>query len=444
MTFDDLLRVLLLQEYNTRLVVVSTAILGVSSGIVGTFLLLRRRSLMADALSHATLPGVAIAFLLMVAMGGSGKWMPGLLMGALVFGLLGATTVTAIARLTRLKDDAAMAIVLGSMFGLGVALLGVISDVPGASAAGLQHFIVGHAASMIAQDSWLIVGGAVCVATAVALLYKELLITTFDPEFARSQGWPVATIDFLLIAMVAVMTVIGMQAVGLILMVALFVLPPTAARFWTDNMIAMLIISALIGGVGAWCGASVSALIPNMPAGAIIVLACAGVFMISLLAGTRRGVIRRAISAIALAGRIARQHLLRGMYEQIELQDRINQATNTPVKIAALLPIRSWSSAQLGRLLGRAQRAGLLQRIDRDTVQFTEAGIAAAARTTRNHRLWEMYLITHADIAPSHVDRDADQIEHVLDANLLRILEASLDLDDDMIQSPHALGNDAA
>ena len=145
-------KVLTLQSYNARLVILSTSLLGMASGLVGTFLLLRKRSLMGDVLSHAAYPGIGMAFLVMLLLGGEGKWLPGLLLGAAATGLLGVLMVLAIRNTTRLKDDAAMGIVMGVSFGLGVALMKMVSNLPQADAAGLNSFIYGTAASMIFGD----------------------------------------------------------------------------------------------------------------------------------------------------------------------------------------------------------------------------------------------------------------------------------------------------
>ena len=166
--FDTLIETLFLESYNTRLVVLGTAFLGATAGIIGSFLLLRKQSLLGDALSHATLPGIGIAFAVMVALGGSGRYLPGLLLGATITGLLGVLLVLAIRRTTRLKDDAAMGIVLSVFFGLGVAILKIVQEIPSASAAGLDSFIYGKPASMIMSD--LIIIGVTLLLTIVICL----------------------------------------------------------------------------------------------------------------------------------------------------------------------------------------------------------------------------------------------------------------------------------
>lgn len=422
---SQVLRVLLLTDYNTRLVVLSTAVLGMASGTIGSFLLLRKRALMGDALSHATLPGICIAFMVMVAAGGSGKYFPGLLLGAALSGLLGVVSVLMICKYTRLKDDAALGIVLSVFFGLGAALLGLIQDMPEGSAAGLESFIYGKTASIVSQDLQLIVLVAILVGIACLLFYKELTLICFDEDFATSQGWPVTWLDVLMLALVTCVTVIGLQAVGLILVIALLIIPPAAARFWTERLWKMMATSAVLGGLSGWFGASLSAMTPKLPAGAVIVLVATVIFLCSMVLGTSRGVLVRTLRHVRLARTVGRQHLLRAIYESVEGE------TNQPLHargapILRLNAVRSWSPSYLNRLIRRAQSDGLLVQEPPDRVRLTEYGAGEATRMVRNHRLWELYLITHAEIAPSHVDRDADAIEHVLGPDLVARLEEML------------------
>ncbi|MFO7724722.1 MAG: iron chelate uptake ABC transporter family permease subunit [Oceanipulchritudo sp.] len=422
---ENLLKVFLLRNYNTRLVVLSTTLLGISSGMVGSFLLLRRRSLMGDALSHATLPGIALAFMGLVALGGVGKELGWLLGGAALSGLLGVVAVTLICRLPRMKEDTAMGIVLSVFYGAGVALLGLIQEMPGAGAAGLETFIYGKTASLVGSDFqilWLITGGVVLVSAA---FYKEFKILCFDEAFAASTGWPVRRLDLLLLGLVTAVTVAGLQAVGLILIIALLVIPPAAARMWTSRLYRMLILSGLIGGMSGWIGATLSALLSKLPAGAVIVLVASGFFLFSLFLGTERGILVRLLRHLSLKRRVERQNLLRAFYEVLE-QRAGGRSPEAFVSWQELLARRSWSPRLLYRIARRALEAELIEEMDRSGLLLSPEGLAAAAKVTRNHRLWELYLIEHADIAPNHVDRDADFVEHVLGERLTRHLEQSL------------------
>lgn len=426
--WERLWRTLLLQDYNTRIVVLGTAPLGVGAGVVGAFLLLRKRSLLSDALSHATLPGIAVAFMVMVAWGGSGKSLIGLLAGAVITGLLGMFCVSGIRRYTRLKDDAALGIVLSVFFGAGVALLGIIQGMDGASSAGLSTFIYGRTASITYDYAVMIWITATLVMLACGVLFKELAIICFDDEFAAAQGWPVGLIDLVLMTLVVLVTVIGLHAVGLILVIALLIIPPAAGRFWTDRLGMLVIISALLGGMSTWLGAVISAVLPKMPAGAIIVLVGAGAFVVSLVFGSKRGILVRVRRNQRLRGQIARQHLLRAFYECLETRGITvtKQMPGQPVPFENLLAERSWSPSELNRSLRQGVRAGLVEHAGGSHWMLTSDGAALAGRTVRNHRLWELYLITHAEIAPSHVDSGADKIEHVIGTRLTAELEVLL------------------
>ncbi len=434
-TLQDLREVLLLESYNTRLVVLATTLLGIGAGLTGAFLLLRKRSLMGDVLSHATLPGIGIAFALGTTLLGGGKSLGILLAGATLSGLAGVAVMLGIIRSTRLRDDVAMGFVLSVFFGAGTAILRMVQDLP--DSAGLESFIYGKTASMVSGDFAIIAAVSTLAGVAVILLLKELTLLCFDEHFAASEGWPVLLLDGILLALVTAVTVVGLQAVGLILVIAFLIIPAAAARFWTERLPVMLFLSALIGGISGWLGASVSALMADLPAGALIVLTAAAIFLFSMFFGTARGVLPRYRDHRRLQRRMGRQHLLRAAYEILEARGR--PPVNAPIPRSALLEHRSWTPRQLAGLLARARAEDHLENgTDSATIHLSESGFGEAARITRNHRLWELYLIRHADIAPSHVDRDADMVEHILGSELVRALEAELETAQ-VPASPHTI-----
>ncbi|MEM9283689.1 MAG: iron chelate uptake ABC transporter family permease subunit [Verrucomicrobiota bacterium] len=443
--WSDIWEVAILRNYNTRLVVLSTCLLGIASGLVGSFLLLRKRSLMGDALSHATLPGVAIAFAVMVAWGGSGKSLTGLLLGATISGVAGILTMLLIRNTTRLRDDVAMGFVLSVFFGIGVASLQMVQNLPGASAAGLESFIYGKTAGMVRSDFVIIASVASVASIASIFLLKEFLLLCFDDGFASSQGWPTLFLDILLLSLVTAVTVIGLQAVGLILVIAFLITPPTAARFWTNRLMPMMLLSAAIGGISGWWGASISALTPKLPAGAVIVLVAALIFLISMLFAPARGVFPRIARQAQLRRKVDRQHLLRSAYEILESLAADDPIRNVPIPMEAIHLKRSWNHRKMARILRIARKEDHLEPAKPDFLQLSEAGFGEAARVTRNHRLWETYLITHAEVASSHVDRDADLVEHILGPDLVNELEAILaerEVIETVPPSPHLIQTD--
>lgn len=308
---DDLIRLITLHDANTRTVLLGSALLGLACGVVGTLAVLRRRALIGDVVAHAALPGIGLAFMVV-----GDRHLGAFLLGALVFGLLGVACVNLIRRFTRIKEDAALALVLGSFFGLGIVLSRLIQNQPAGNRAGLDGFLFGKAASMVRADVLLIAGVALAACVTVAALYKEFRLLAFDREFAAAQGWPVAALDLAMMALVAVCTVAGLPAVGVVLVAALLIIPPVTARLWSDRLVVVLILAATLGALSAAVGTALSATLPppagalsrGWPTGPLIVLAGGAAFAVSLLVAPRRGLIARrlALRAAARAGSTAR------------------------------------------------------------------------------------------------------------------------------------------
>ncbi len=231
-------------SWNTLVVLAGTGLLGAAAGAIGVFAVLRRRALLGDAASHAALPGICLAFLVI----GSRDFI-GLSVGALVTGILGVIVINFVVRHTRIKSDAAIGIVLSVFFGAGIVLVRSIQNDPelGARAAGLNSYLLGKTAGMIARDLLVIVLVAVNVLALLLALYKEFRLVGFDPDFAAARGWPVLAIDFVLAGAIVITVVTGLAAVGVVLMAALLILPAVAARFWTDRLDRLLGLSAIFG-----------------------------------------------------------------------------------------------------------------------------------------------------------------------------------------------------
>lgn len=424
---SEIINVLLLRDHTTRRVVMCTLLLGCACGLMGGFLLLRKRSLMGDTLSHAMLPGVGMAFMVSVALGSDGKSLPILLLGAAVTGTAGFWAVLFIRNHSRVKDDAAMGIVLSVFFGAGVAILSLAQTIPEGSAAGLESFIYGKTASMVESDFHMLITVTVAVLLLSVLFFKELRLLCFDEKFAAAQGWPVRRLDVLLLSLVTVVTVAGLQAVGLILIIAFLITPAAAARFWSERLVVMLVLSACIGAFSGWLGATISAFVPRMPAGAVIVLVTAFCFLFSMLFGSSRGVVVRYIRQAQLRRNVGRQHLLRALYEILEAHaDSHGAVTVRPVAFRQVRGRRTWTDAKLKAYIRQAYQDGLIRESGGETIALTDAGFTQAAKVTRNHRLWEIYLIEYADVATSRVDRDADAVEHILGERMVATLEAKL------------------
>ena len=279
----DLFRDLLF-DYTIRNVALGSAILGIVGGALGSFAVLRRQGLLGDALAHATLPGVCVAFML------TGTKNPVvLLLGAALSAGLGALFILAVVGGTRIKQDAALGIVLSVFFGAGIVLLTYIAGSGDAGQSGLDRFIFGQAATIVGRDV-ATMGLLACAAIVLLVLFfKEFKLLSFDPAFAAGMGYPVGALNVLLTALIVVAVVVGIQAVGVVLMAAMLITPAAAARQWTDRLSVMVALSALFGAASGVGGALASATGPNLPTGPLIVLFATGVLAASLIFGRRHG-----------------------------------------------------------------------------------------------------------------------------------------------------------
>ncbi|HZH25895.1 MAG TPA: metal ABC transporter permease [Azospirillaceae bacterium] len=384
--------------YNSAVVVFGTACLGLAGGTVGTFLLLRRRAMVSDALAHATLPGIAAAFLAGVALGFPERSLPLLLAGAVASAVLAAFLIHGLASRTRLPEDAATAAVLSVFFGLGVVLVSYVQTLNVAGQAGLTHFILGQTAAMRQGEALAIAALALVAAVLVTLLFKELRLVCFDPAFAAAQGWPVGRVDAALMGLATFVTVIGLQTVGLVLVIALLIVPAVAARFWTDRLAHMVAASALIGAVSGWTGATLSALFPRAPAGALIVLAAGGLFLFSFLFAPARGV-------LALAARHALRRLVYA--ERLALRRALEAGSGFTKGVSP------------GLVRWRLRLRGL---VDTDG-RLTTAGRVAALAAERDARLWDRFVADYPALLPA-AGWGFEPVDRALPRDLVVELEA--------------------
>lgn len=292
----------LLASYNTAVVLIAATCLGVCGGLSGVFALLRKRSLISDAIGHAALPGVALGFLVGVWLGLPDRNLFLLLSGGLLSGLLATLMVHWVRSHTRLGEDTAIATALALFFGLGAVLLSVIQSLAVAGQAGLNSFLLGTTATISAAEASIIGGLALVVSLVVALLFKEFRLLAFDPAFASALGYPVRALDLFLMGVLLLVVSLGLKSVGLILIVAIVIIPPAAARFWTGNTARLCLVSAFFGGLSGAVGAGLSAALDNVPTGAAIVLSAGTLLLFSLICAPRRGLLAR----LALAGRLQR------------------------------------------------------------------------------------------------------------------------------------------
>ncbi|MCB0318444.1 MAG: metal ABC transporter permease, partial [Bdellovibrionales bacterium] len=236
-TTSDFFKALTFQAgYNSNIVLLGTTLLGIAAGVVGCFALLRKKSLISDALAHSALPGLALAFIFAASFNLPLKSLGILLTGAALSGILGIVCVQFISKNSRIQEETSIGIVLSVFFGTGVVLLSVIQSMNTGKEAGLKNFIYGQTAAMLSSDALITLVVALIAICSTIIMLKEFVLVCFDEEFASVQGLPVSLVDLMMMSLVVLVTVVGLQSVGLILIVALLIIPAAAARFWTENL----------------------------------------------------------------------------------------------------------------------------------------------------------------------------------------------------------------
>lgn len=379
--------------YNATLVTLGAMLLGIAAGVTGTFLFLRKRALVSDAISHATLPGVGIAFIVMVALGGDGRSLIGLMLGSAASAWIGLLCIGALTRRTRLAEDAAIGAVLSVFFGFGIVLLTFIQTMSSGRQAGLEGFLLGSTAGMLYTDAVIIAVGGALVLGAVVLFRRPLSAVAFDPEYAASSGMNVARLDLVMMGLVMAITVVGLKIVGLILIVALLIIPPVTARFWSERVTGVLWMAGLVGGTAGYVGAALSAVAPALPTGPVIVLVLFAMFALSLLLAPARGVLAAVLRHLAFQRRV---HVRQGL-----------------LALAQGQPIYEKLTLRLLRRAGLARADGVA----------TDDGKARAAKALRDERRWQMARAREEfALAATHYD-GLTEIETVLTADQIAELD---------------------
>lgn len=300
----------LLSDYTFQNVVIGASLLGLISGPLGCFAVLRRQSLLGDAISHAALPGVCLSFIIT-----GSRDIGGVIIGSLVTGSLAALTMLLLTRKSRLKTDAALGICLSIFFAIGIVLLTYIQGTNNASQGGLEAFLFGQAAATLRSDLWVMGSITLVTLTLLAIFWKQAKLVTFDGQYARSLGMPVNAIEAALTAMVALAVVVGLQMVGVILMAAMIVAPAAAARQWSRHLGGMLVIAAGIGIVSGVSGATISTLSRGLATGPLVILTATAIVIISLALAPGRGLLWGFIKHYRQKEALQKQQLLYTLYK---------------------------------------------------------------------------------------------------------------------------------
>lgn len=326
----------ILTDGNTQWVLLSTLLLGIASGVLGSFALLRKQSLIGDAVAHAALPGICFAFMFI----GEKNFFV-LLIGAAATGLLAAYTIQLITNTTRIKEDTAICLVLSVFFGLGIVLLTKVAQMPTGNQSGLDDFIFGQAASLVGRDVQLMGLTAAALIVITTLLFKEFKVSTFDPQFARGIGLPVGLLNFFFVSLLVITVVIGIQAVGVILMAAMLITPAVSARYWTDSLRTMVLISGIVGGLSGAAGTLISTLGKGLSTGPFIVLSATAIFIVSLLFSPKRGlfsiILRRARNDDRLAVRFVLKKVHGGRNKSISEESLFQETTISKIRFTRVI-----------------------------------------------------------------------------------------------------------
>lgn len=360
----------LFTDYTLRTVALGAGALGAVAGMLGSFAVLRRQSLLGDAVSHAALPGIVLAFLFTGA-----KTPLVLVLGAAVAGWIASLLIMLVVRTTRIKTDTALGLVLSVFFGLGLVLLSVVQRRAGAAQAGLDSYLFGQAAALVEDDlRTMAVLGAVVVA-GLALLWKEFKLLSFDPDYASALGLPVRTLDVALTTLLVISIVIGLQTVGVVLMSAVIVAPAAAARQWTDRLGRLVLLAGLFGALSGLTGALLSSSVPRLPTGPTIVLTLTAVTVFSLLFAPRRGVVAEGLRRMRQRRRVEADAVLADLYRLAAQHREPALAPHDPDVLRAMR-----EGAGVGRGLALLAERGLAVAVADGRWRLTDAGVQAGRR----------------------------------------------------------------
>lgn len=386
---------------------VASMLVGLMCGVLGCFIVLRNMSLIGDALAHAILPGVVIAFVVV------GYSTLGFFVGSVAAGLLAAAGITWIQQNVYTRNDAAIGIVFTAMFSIGVMGISWISKNEGVHL-DLKDFLFGNVLGVANQDLYLTAGVAVYVLASVVVFYRYLFISTFQPVVARTMGISVKLIHYFLMLLLSFAVVASLQTVGVILVVAMLITPASTALLLSNHLKTVLVLAGGIGMLCAFSGLLLAIAIETTPGPAMAVTATF-FYLVAAFFAPRRGLVFRLLQKRNLRRRILLEDILK---QSFRLQEEAGNITEV-----ALLERLTFRSAILRRGLAALRRRGWMER---NSLLLTPAGAEQARRLVRAHRLWETYLAHQTGLDAEQVHEEAERYEHLLPEYLLDEVDASL------------------
>jgi len=396
--------------------VIGVVLMGISCGVLGSFVMLRGMSLLGDSIGHAVLPGVCLAFVVMQT-----KNVVAIFVGAVLAGVLAALAIFGITRYSRIKADAAIGLILSGFFGVGVVFLTRIQRMSFGDQSGLDKYMFGDAAALGRSDLQLMAVVTAAVLVVLAAFFRHFQVTTFDEEFAASIGIPARGVHAALMTMLALAIVVALQAVGVVLVSAMLITPAATAYLLTNRLQWTLAVSAAVGVFSGLAGLFLSFVFDRIPTGPCIVLAASTCFALAYLFSPKMGLVPGLITRIRNSRRIQRENLLKAAYGLLNCGP-----PDREIALADLARARAYESSFVRRVARSLRRVGMATVTDNGMV-LSPAGYRRAAQVVRNHRLWELFLTREASLAEDHVHRDAEEIEHVLGEEIVAQLERDLD-----------------
>lgn len=401
-------------------IIIIGSLVAISCSLVGSFLVLRRMAMLGDAISHAVLPGIAMAFLLTAS---RNSWI--MLVGAAVFGIVTAFLVQVLSKNGGVRSDAAIGVTFTSLFAVGVILISRYAD-----KIDLDTDCVLHGVLEYTTLNTVVIGGrnfgpmafwqmlvvSILVIGFVGLFFKELKIVSFDPETATALGINATLMHYLLMGMVSITTVGAFEPVGAILVVAMLVVPPATAYLLTDDLKTMLWLGAATGVLSAAGGYLIAVWLDASAAGAMAVVAGA-LFVTAFLFSPRHGLVTRRLAQRALSKNVAREDALQALW-------RAGEAPQTPVLdafgLAAMLKIETGIARKLLKELAR----GRLVETENGGFVLSARGRSVAQELVHRHRVYESYL-GELGYASDHLHAPADRVEHYLTPQLTATIDAA-------------------
>lgn len=386
---------------------IASVLVGIINGALGCFIILRRMAFIGDALSHAVLPGVVIAFMV------AGKGHFALFLGAVFAGIVTALLIGFVNRNSRIKEDSAIGVIFIGMFALGILLISRLQAVH----LDLQHFLFGDPLGVSPGDLYLTGIIGLLILGSITLFYKQLQLTSFDATMATAIGMNTGLVHYFLMGILSMTIVASLQAVGIILVVAMLITPGATAFLLTERLPRMLVLASVIGAVAALLGLYISYWM-NYSSGAAMVIVVTLIFLITLVFAPKQGILIKALQRKRAQDRHLKDDILKAVFHLSKDKQK--------ARLSRIVEYLGIPDHVLRKTIQRLQQQRLLERHNSEIVELTDTGNKHALKLIRSHRLWETYLTEKAGLGWEHVDEEAERLEHDLPDELVDEIDERL------------------